>query len=134
MPPCLHPSLFYSPGTKSLQRDSLGIPLQAMVYTRFARVGESEKVLRYNKCEYCVCVCVCVFKVVIFWETTKEKALKDAEKFVLFCPSLCRYVNTFCFTGAKVENKIGMGKQTEEISRRRNVQYSMFSPYCRCAR
>ena len=50
----------------------------------------------------CVCVCVCVFKVVIFWETTKEKALKDAEKFALFCPPLCRYVNTFCFTGAKV--------------------------------
>ena len=78
----------------------------------------------------CVCVCVCVFKVVIFWETTKEKALKDAEKFALFCSSLCRYVNTFCFTGAKVENKIGMGKQTEEISRRRNIQYRILSIEC----
>ena len=59
----------------------------------------------------CVCVCVCVFKVVIFWETTKEKALKDAEKFALFCPScFCRYVNTFCFTGAKVRVFSGINK------------------------
>ena len=81
------------------------------LHTLLARVGEREKVLHYNKCEYCVCVCVCVFKVVIFWETTKEKALKDTEKFALFCPScFCRYVNTFCFTRAKVENKLQIHK------------------------
>ena len=66
-------------------------PRRAFVSDRLhaflARVGKSEKVLHYNRCEHCVCVCVCVCvcKVVISSETAKGKALKDAEKLKLFC-------------------------------------------------
>ena len=58
----------------------------------------------------CVCVCVCVCKVAKISDTTKQRALKDAEKFALFCPPFCRYVNTFCFTGAKVRVFSGINK------------------------
>ena len=52
-----------------------------------------------------------VCKVVIFSEPTKQSALKDAEKFAPFCSfCFCRYVNTFCFTRAKVENKLQIHK------------------------
>ena len=46
-------------------------------------------------------VCVCVCKVVIFSETTKGKALKDAEKSIPFCsPTIPLYIYTLhmaCF-------------------------------------
>ena len=48
------------------------------------------KMLHYNRCEHCVCVCVCVCvcKVANSCDTTKQWALKDAEKFALFCPAV----------------------------------------------
>ena len=58
---------------------------------RFARAyGKSKKVLHYNRCEHCVCVCVCVCvcKVANSCDTTKQWALKDAEKFALFCSAV----------------------------------------------
>ena len=74
------------------------------MHTSRARVGESKKVLHYNRCEHCVC------KVAKISDTTKQRALKDAEKFALFCHPLCRYVNTFCFTGAKVTQSFEINK------------------------
>ena len=70
---------------------SLAASLYKMVAPCLARAyGKSKKVLHYNRCEHCVCVCVCVCvcKVANSCDTTKQSALKDAEKFALFCSAV----------------------------------------------
>ena len=74
----------------------------------------------------CVCVCVCVCKIVIFSETTKGQALKDAERFALFCPlviplyictlSICCFCSSVKKTAAKVTQSFGKAKEGEEKS------------------
>ena len=79
------------------------IPLQTIVVPYFARVRKKQELSLANVC-----------KVVIFSEPTKQSALKDAEKFALFCHPLCRYVNTFYFTAAKVTQSFEINKCIRE--------------------
>ena len=52
-------------------------PLFSQMFLYLTRAGEP---IYLTPGAMCVCVCVCVFKVVIFFDTTKRSALKDAEK------------------------------------------------------
>ena len=89
---------------KSRKGNSLGMPLQPIFWTRFARVCEDLNLWCYH-----VCI-VCVSKI---FETAKDKVLKDAEKSNVPCTALIPllYIAVFCITGAKLMVLFGMDKK-----------------------